>query len=558
VPVVLRRLGGNDGSVSVNLSTLAITASPGTPTSGIDFSGFTNLVVSWADGDTALKTNLITIFNDSVVESNETARVFIDTPSFGLGLGTATNALLTIIDDDGTAGLDFNFGDPSGGFNGEVFAVAQLPNGQLVAGGLFTAYGTNSRSRLARLNTDGTLDTLFNQGLGPDGTVYELTVLPDGRLLVGGNFTSIGGIGRRRVARYQADGSLDTAFSPLTGADAPVFALAAQVDGKILAGGSFSSFGTSPARALVRLNASGSVDSTFSVGSGFNGIVLDVLVYTNTASTNFGKILVGGSFTAYNSTPVNNLVRLNSNGTIDNGFVTGSGPDQPVFTIALDGTERVLIGGVFGNYNGAAAGRLARLSPSGALDSGFSPALDAAVSAVAAEPSGAIVAGGNFTVIGGTGLPPLPGQSSSTATTNINRIVRYQNDGSLDIGFIEGGNGANDVVNDLVIQSDLKVVIVGAFTSVNGRDNGRIARLNGAGSGGVLTALGIPGVMGDRSIRMRLSGEAGRVFRIQSSSDLVRWDDIATVQSMAGEVEWQDSSSVSEVIRYYRAIRVDE
>ena len=74
----------------------------------------------------------------------------------------------------------------------------------------------------------------------------------------------------------------------------------------------------------------------------------------------------------------------------------------------------------------------------------------------------------------------------------------------------------------------------------------------------MLPSLSIPGVLADRSVMVRLNGEAGRAFRIQASSNLKDWTEIGTVQSMHGEIEWKDAASSSQTNRYYRAVRVEE
>ena len=92
---------------------------------------------------------------------------------------------------------------------------------------------------IARLNADGSVDASFN----PDanGAVNSLAVQPDGKVLVGGFFTTIGGQTRNNIARLNADGSADASFNPV--ADNTVISLAVQPDGKVLVGGNFTTVG---------------------------------------------------------------------------------------------------------------------------------------------------------------------------------------------------------------------------------------------------------------------------------------------------------------------------
>src|SRR5205807_3193554 len=114
-----------------------------------------------------------------------------------------------------------------------------------------------TRNRIARLNPDGTLDT-FNPNA--NGTVYAMAVQADGRILLGGNFTSIGGQTRNNIVRLNSDGTLD-AFDP--NANERVFSIAVQADGKILAGGFFTSIGGQPRNRIARLDPTTGLADSF-------------------------------------------------------------------------------------------------------------------------------------------------------------------------------------------------------------------------------------------------------------------------------------------------------
>lgn len=218
--------------------------------------------------------------------------------SFGI-----SNATLSIVDNDGPGSVDFAF-DPVVGFDQTVFAVVQQTDGQLVAAGRFNTYNGQSRNKIARVDTSGVLDTNFNTGLGADNSINALLLQPDGRFIIGGDFTSVGGLLRSRVARLLANGSLDTSFSVGSGANGSVNALALQPDGKVIIGGGFTSYNGSVSNStrIARLNTSGSLDTSFNTGTGgANGFVQGITVYTN--GTNLGKVLVVGSFTTFGALP---------------------------------------------------------------------------------------------------------------------------------------------------------------------------------------------------------------------------------------------------------------
>ena len=79
------------------------------------------------------------------------------------------------------------------GFNGTVSAIATQTDGKILVGGSFTSYKGVTENRIIRLNSDGTKDNSFNTGTGFDATVYTIEIQADGKILVGGNFSSYNG-----------------------------------------------------------------------------------------------------------------------------------------------------------------------------------------------------------------------------------------------------------------------------------------------------------------------------------------------------------------------------
>src|SRR6266513_958589 len=138
--------------------------------------------------------------------------------------------------------------------NGAVRVVVVQPDGKILIGGTFTTLSPNggvavTRNRIARLNPDGTLDTDFD----PNATgseVDSIAVQADGKILAGGDFTSIGGQWRNRIARLDPATGLADSFNP--NANLPVYSIAVQADGKILAGGEFTTFAPNGGAAVTR------------------------------------------------------------------------------------------------------------------------------------------------------------------------------------------------------------------------------------------------------------------------------------------------------------------
>ncbi|MBK7101003.1 MAG: delta-60 repeat domain-containing protein [Flavobacteriales bacterium] len=197
------------------------------------------------------------------------------------------------------------------GFAGDVLAITRQADGKLLVGGdQLSIYNGVAVKPIVRLGADGTLDTGFDVGTGPDAPVQEIVTQADGRILVGGNFFNFNGVNSRRLVRLMPNGSVDNSFNIGTGANSMVTSVVVQPDGKVLVGGSFSQWNGATVGGIVRLLVDGSMDPAFNVGAGTNDNVNDVVLRPN------GKIVIGGFFTQYNGTTRNQLAQLHGNGTL--------------------------------------------------------------------------------------------------------------------------------------------------------------------------------------------------------------------------------------------------
>jgi uncharacterized delta-60 repeat protein len=147
--------------------------------------------------------------------------------------------------------MDFSLGR---GADAQVFAVVVQADGKIVVGGDFTRINLVERNRIARLNPDGSLDLTFNPGAGPNTGIRCLALQPDGKILIGGIFTSVNGVARNRIARLKDDGSVDLSFAPGEGASEVVRWVESQADGKVVIVGGFSRFAGSQCVRLARLH----------------------------------------------------------------------------------------------------------------------------------------------------------------------------------------------------------------------------------------------------------------------------------------------------------------
>ena len=185
-----------------------------------------------------------------------------------------------------------------------IWPTALQPDKRLLVGGDFGQIDGVKRNRIARLNSDGKIDNSFDPGNGANGWVYAMAIQDDGRIVIGGDFTVFNGRPRNRIARLDTDGSLDATFNPGAGPDSGIRAIAIQSDQKILLGGVFQYFNDISLDHIARLNGNGSVDMSFVPGTGFDDTVRCLEVQKD------GKILAAGHFTNYNGVASSRIARL--------------------------------------------------------------------------------------------------------------------------------------------------------------------------------------------------------------------------------------------------------
>ena len=239
-------------------------------------------------------------------------------------VGGTTRNNIARLNSDGT--LDTAF-DPNA--NGEVKSVAVQADGKILLGGFFNNVGGTARNNIARLNSNGSFDTGFDPNA--NSVVSSVAVQADGKILLGGSFTTLQPNGapsattRNSIARLNSDGSLDTGFDP--NADSDVYSVAVQADGEILIGGHFITLqpngAASPRRAERLRGSTATAASTLPLIPNADSDVFSVAVQAD------GKILLGGFFTslqpngAPSPTTRNKMARLNN----DNAFQSLSAPD---------------------------------------------------------------------------------------------------------------------------------------------------------------------------------------------------------------------------------------
>ncbi|HVM50725.1 MAG TPA: delta-60 repeat domain-containing protein [Candidatus Acidoferrum sp.] len=442
------------------------------------------LLALWAVAATHLLVISTSHAQPGTVDFSFNAGYGVDFTAYGVGMqssgkwviggafGTPASGVARL-NADGSPDATFNTGtgvSPGFGYTpglSSVYALAVQPDDKVIIGGTFNTYNGIGRTNIARLNADGTLDLTFDPGQGI-GTispkVLALCLQPDGKVLVGGNFSSVNGTNRIGIARLNANGSLDSSFDPspgVGGLNFTVYAVALQPDGRVLVGGIYQSIHGTNINSIARLNADGSFDSSFDPGAGVNGTVMAIAVQTNTQ-----QIVIGGSFNRVNNTNRTDIARLNADGSLDLSFATSANGAVNAVLPLSNGT--LLLGGNFTVVNNTNHSRIARLRSDGNVDPGFNPGTgpNSAVEALALLPNGQALLAGDFTLVSGV---------------QRNYAARLDTDGSLDAGFNTGGT-PYAVVNCVLRQPDGRLLIGGNFTNVTQSARSRIARLHADGS----------------------------------------------------------------------------
>jgi uncharacterized delta-60 repeat protein len=243
--------------------------------------------------------------------------------------------------------------------------------------GFFTGYTYNNTlvNYIIKLNQDLTVDYTFTGGTQFDISPWpfafnSLTQQSDGKLIATGTFTQYNGTSRNRIVRLNTDGSIDNTFTIGTGFNSFTEGTAIDSLGRIVVVGYFSSYSGNSSPRIARLNSNGSYDSTFVVGTGLNNTGIEVLMNSD------NSMFISGYFNTYNgSSSPQGIVKLLSTGVRDTSFSGGTGfntgVNQPNGLIRISGETSFYSFGYFTTYSGVSANRVIKLNINGTIDNSF-------------------------------------------------------------------------------------------------------------------------------------------------------------------------------------------
>ena len=256
-------------------------------------------------------------------------------------------------------------------------AVVQQPDGKVLAQMGSVLFNGFTKSGISRFSTDGTLDTSFHYaGTGAKPSVDAMHILPDGKILIAGGFTNVNGIAKQGIARLNADGTLDTSYSLTLTGSLSLGRILPSPGGKLLLVGAFTSIGGINTTNIARLHPDGTPDTGFVSATVLPGLQADTRALVRPIVQADGKIVIGGTFTNVGGLSRNGVARLNADGSLDTsfdpgtgvslGFDTGGATTVPTtYSLVQQPDGKILIGGSFYNVNGVQQQNLARLNGDG-------------------------------------------------------------------------------------------------------------------------------------------------------------------------------------------------
>jgi uncharacterized delta-60 repeat protein len=390
---------------------------------------------------------------------------------------------------------------PVGAFGDQAYSMTLQPDGKIVLSG-FSSNGTSTDFSLIRLNANGSLDTTFN-GTGKvivpvgagDDEAYSVTVQPDGKIVVSGASWDASNSSDFSLIRLNANGSLDTTFNgsgktivPVGAADDEANSLTVQPDGKIVVAGTSTDAAGNSDFSLIRLNANGSLDTTFN-GTGKAIVPVGTAGdYAYSVAVQLdGKIVLGGTSTDAAGNSDFSLVRLNTNGSLDTTFNGTGKAIVPVgtswdnaFSLTIQPDGKIVLAG--SSLNGSDWDySLIRLNTDGSLDTTFNGTGKAIV------PVGTAGDYAYSVTLQLDGKIVLGGTSTYAAGNSDFSLIRLNANGSLDTTFNGSGkailpvDAASDYGYNVTVQPDGKIIVSG-YSDNGGNNDFSLIRLNADGS----------------------------------------------------------------------------
>lgn len=358
----------------------------------------------------------------------------------------------------------------SQGLNDEVVTISIQQDEKVIMGGNFTTFDTVTQNRIIRINgSDGNKDNSFNIGTGFNNSVKKIAIQSNGKIIVGGDFTIYNEQTANNLVRLNQDGTIDSTFNIGLGFNGYVKTIIIQPDGKIIVGGNFTEYNGQIQNYIIRLNEDGSKDTTFNIENSFNGRITALLLQDN------GKIIIGGNFTTFNGNSQRYLIRLNEDGTKDTSFIPYQNNE---FLWTFTSEDAILDIAVTIDKIYVVTQYVRRLNYDGSIDNSFTVGYTD-IHSIALQENGKILLGGTFDFFssnGGWRRGLIQLNFDGTIDTNFDISLN----GSMEYGGFFGNN-VNDSYGckEIVIQPDNKIWLGGNFFAYKGEESFAAIRLVG-------------------------------------------------------------------------------
>ncbi|WP_395066559.1 T9SS type A sorting domain-containing protein [Flavobacterium sp.] len=324
--------------------------------------------------------------NDMVIQSDDKIIVtggFSGFSGGSNGFGIArllANGAIDTSYNVGGAGTAINLGYT----NNIPYGLAIQSDNKILLGGDFYYYNGIQRLGIVKINTNGTIDTSFvptELNSYYRSVVTGITIQPDGKIILLGFFSPpTAGATQKNIIRLNANGTIDTTF--LAGDTlgslsyngnlgvslySPLARAVVQPDGKIIIAGAFDKYNGTNVKCLVRLTATGSIDTSFNITTGVERAINELILEPTT-----NKLIIGGEFTVFGVTAVKKLIRLTTTGTLDTTFSIGTGTTDStssscfyclnyIKALKQQPDGKIIVGGKFTTFNGLSATNITRI-----------------------------------------------------------------------------------------------------------------------------------------------------------------------------------------------------
>ena len=446
---------------------------------------------------------------------------------------------------------------------GKIYALTTDSSGAVLIAGDFTSIGGTNRGMIAKLDSSGKLMTSFGTGAGANGPIRSMLVETDGKILVGGEFTSINGTARNRIARLNSDGSLDTTFDPGSGANGTVFAIATTpypyYSSGIIIGGDFTSYNGTDRGRVALLSTSGSLNTSYLNSAGANGTVYSIAGSTSFSYFSGSGLYFGGAFTTFDGQTRKRIAKLDYNLNLDSSFYMSSGPNGPVYCISLiqNGLSRtsLLVGGEFTEFNGYIRGNLALLSSSysfssaSSLDLSFNVWTDGSVRTISGPSqyysnTQNIYIGGDFQMVNGASRKRIAKIITSSYGGYPTGLQ-----GNVDATF-NPDPGINARVSTVAYLSDSRMLVGGEFSAIQSVATPPIARLVGTYGINIPTAptnISAQPASSTQVIVMFSGSSYTSSYQIERSVNQITWTQVGNSSS-----PYFDQGLTANTTYYYR------